>query len=209
MLIDCTNRDIDLVFVIDDSGSINEQRFQRIREFAEQISASLDIGLMRSLVGVILFSRTAILHFPVTQHTIRDTLLPAINPGLPYRGRSTNTHLALQLMVAAGLPNGDLELRPGFANIAIIITDGMSTNPQATLTAANALHQSNIYDEVYAIGVGNANVNELNAIASDPSFVLFNSTFDNDTLAALQQNITQMLCNKTHGRLLKVAVNHL
>lgn len=199
LLLDCSARDIDLVFVIDDSGSIGEDRFQLVREFVEQLSAMLDIGLLRSLVGVILFSRTAIVHFPVTDHTTAATLLPAINPGLPYRGLTTRTDRALRLLVSAA-NDGNLDLRPGFTNVAIVLTDGRSTNTTATMIAANELHASNIYDQVYAIGVGNANLAELNAIASDPSFVFFNSSFDNDTLTALQQNITQVLCS-THGML--------
>ena len=198
LLLDCSARDIDLVFVIDDSGSIREERFQLVREFVEQLSAMLDIGLQRSLVGVILFSRTAFVHFSVTTHTTAATLLPAINPGLPYRGCTTRTDLALELLVSAGGDGGELELRPGFPNVAIVITDGRSTIPTDTAIAANALHASNIYDQVYAIGVGNASLTELNTIASDPSLVFFNSSFDNDTLTALQRNITQELCN-THG----------
>jgi len=86
------------VFVLDVSGSIGATRFQMIREFTEQISRLLDIGTQRSLVGVILFSSTASIHFPVTQHTDASTLLPALNPGLPYSGGGTDTNEALDLL---------------------------------------------------------------------------------------------------------------
>ena len=48
---------IDLVFVLDTSGSIGATRFQMIREFAEEISILLDIGIQRSLV-VSFYSKT-------------------------------------------------------------------------------------------------------------------------------------------------------
>ena len=195
MNIACTIGGIDLVFVLDTSGSITEARFQMIREFTEQLSMLLDIGIRRSLVGVILFSSNANVQFPVTQHTTASTLLPALNPGLPYSGGGTNTQAALNLLRTAGQTGGMLDLRPGYVPIAIVVTDGVSNNRNATLAAASALHASNIYAQVYAVGVSGADATELNAIASDPSLVFFTSNFDNAAIAALQQNLTQQLCN--------------
>ena len=73
------------------------------------------------------------------------------------------------------------------------MTDGRSNDQQATITAANALHTSNIYDQIYAIGVSGADVTELNVVASDPSLVFFTSNFDSTGIAALEQNFTQQL----------------
>ena len=182
------------MFVLDVSGSIGATRFQMIREFTEQISRLLDIGTQRSLVGVILFGSTASIHFPVTQHTDASTLLPALNPGLPYSGGGTDTNEALDLLRTAGQNGGALQLRPGFAHIAMVLTDGQSNNRGLTLTAASNLHASGIYDQVYAVGVSGAVADELNAIASDPSFVFFTSNFDNTAITALQQSVTQELC---------------
>ena len=182
------------MYVLDTSNSITEARFQMIREFTEQISMLLDIGIRRSLVGVILFSSNANVQFPVTQHTTASTLLPALNPGLPYNGGGTNTQAALNLLTTAGQTGGTLDLRPGYVPIAIVVTDGVS-NTRDTLAAASALHASNIYAQVYAVGVSGADATELNAIASDPSLVFFTSNFDNAAIEALQQNLTQQLCN--------------
>ena len=191
----CTIGGIDLVFVLDVSGSIRATRFQMIREFTEQISMLLDIGMQRSLVGVILFSDDADIHFPVTQHTDASTLLPALNPGLPYNGGGTDTDVALNLLRTAGQNGGELQLRPGYIHIAMVVTDGRSDDERATLRAARALHASNIYDKVYAVGISGADVTELNAIASDPSLVFFTTNFDNAAITALQLNVTRELCS--------------
>ena len=106
-----------------------------------------------------------------------------------------NTQAALNLLRTAGQTGGMLDLRPGYVPIAIVVTDGVSNNRNATLAAASALHASNIYAQVYAVGVSGADATELNAIASDPSLVFFTSNFDNAAIAALQQNLTQQLCN--------------
>ena len=169
--------------MIDESSSIADitfDGFDLIRDFVANITSTLDIGLQGSLVGVILFSTNANVEFGVTQHTNETSLISAIH-NLPYRGGGTNTAAALDLLRTAGQPGGALNLRSGYTHIAALVTDGVSSDQQATLTAASALHSSNIYDQVYAIGVSEAvNVGEaeLSAIASDPSLVFSTSNFD-------------------------------
>ena len=155
----------------------------------------LDIGIKRSLAGVILFSTTASVHFPVTQYTTASTLLPAINPGLPYNGGGTNTAAALNLLRTAGQTGGALQLRSGHPNIVIVVTDGQSNDKQATLAAASILHASNTYEQIYAVGVSGADITELTAIASDPSLVFFTSNFDATAITAVQTNVTKELCS--------------
>jgi len=190
------------VFALDESASVGSSGFQLFREFAEQISSSLDIGLQRSLVGVILFSSDANIHFPVTQHTDATTLLPALNPGLPYGGGgNTNTIYgdlsdALYLLQTAGQPGGALGLRSGFQHVAIVVIDGESSHKLATISGASALYASGIYDQIYAVGVDGANMDELSAIASDPSLVFFTNTFNSGSIATLEQSVTQQLCSK-------------
>ena len=75
----------------------------------------------------------------------------------------------------------------------MLITIIESNDEQATLTAASNLHSSNIYDQVYAIGVSGADATEPNAIASDPSLVFFISQPNTNGIAAVVQNITQQL----------------
>ena len=179
------------MFVLDESGSIGADRFQLIREFVANVSRVLEIGLQRSLVGVILFSDNAIIHFDVTQHTDNTSLLSAIN-NLPYRAGLTNTAAALNLLRTAGQPNGALNLRDGFTHVAILITDGQS-NLGDTTAAASALHAANIYTEVYAVGVNQADMDELNLIASERSLVFFDSNFDSAAILSLEQSVTQQL----------------
>ena len=181
--------------MVDVSSSISESRFQLIREFTEELSMLLNINTQRSLVGVILFSDNAIVHFPITQYINASTLLPALNPGLPYSGGGTNTAAALDLLRTAGQTGGALELRPGYVPIAIVVTDGQSSDEQATLNAASALHASNIYEQVYAVGVSGADATELYAIASDASLVFFTSNFNSAELTQLQNNVTKELCS--------------
>ena len=190
----CENSGIDLVFVLDGSGSITATRFQLIREFAESVSNTLTIGPQDSLVGVIVFSGSASIEFNLQQHTSKATLLPAINPGIPYPTGGTNTAAALQLLLSSA-QDGTMGVRNGRTQIAIVVTDGRSNSQRATIAAADALHAAGIY-QVYAAGLGGANIDELNAIASDPSLVFFTDEFDMDTVMELTENFTQTICKE-------------
>ena len=80
LFLDCVDGGIDLVFAASDgSGSITSSGFDLIKELVVNISSTLDIGLERSLVGVILFGDTASIEFGVSQHTDEASLLSAIN----------------------------------------------------------------------------------------------------------------------------------
>lgn len=51
----------------------------------------------------------------------------------------------------------------------IVITDGRSTNKNATVTAANQIHQ--VVDDVIAIEIGNTDETEVLIIATDKQHV--------------------------------------
>jgi len=184
----------DIVFVIDTSSSIGSFQFQRIRTFVARVTTDLKLNSPESRVGIILFDRFTRLQFNLQRHTSLSTLLPAINPGLPYFGDfSTNTANALQFLLSSA-QNGVLGIRNETSNIAIVITDGRSDNTNLTQSAAAALHVANIFD-IYAIGFGSADINELHTIASDPSFVYFTNFFSDFITQQLETNLTDQLCS--------------
>ena len=143
-----------------------------------------------------MFDNFARVHFTLVTYTILTTLSSAINPALQYfriRGSGTDTAGALWLLLSTA-QNGFLGIRNETSNIAIVITDGQSNNQFSTWSAADALHAANIFD-VYAIGYGNADANELNTIASDPHFVYFTNFFNQFDIQQLQMSITDQLCS--------------
>ena len=195
MCLDCDvgqTEEMDLIFVLDDSGNIGPLQFEYLRQFVMQTSLELDIGPQNSLVGAILYDSSPSLEFGVTQNTNETSLLSAIT-NLPYSGGGSNTSAALDLLRTAGQPGGALNLRDGYTHNAIVVTDGGSTSQSDTMNAANALHAAKVCDKVYAIGVNMNNTAELEAIASDPSLVFSTTNFDSNIVTALQQNVTQML----------------
>jgi len=89
---------------------------------------------------------------------------------LPFseRGGETNTVAALKLLHSSVFTAGRGD-RQGVPNIGVVVTDGHSTvQADRTRTEAETARQRGI--ELYAVGVGDdANLVELNVIASPPS----------------------------------------
>ena len=191
--------------MIDTSSSIGYSRFQLVRELTENITASITVNSPETLFGLITFDSYARLEFNITRHTDLSTLLSAINPGLPYyRGYSTNIADALDLLLSGSVENGFLQLRKETSKVAIVITDNYyyyydyydyySGSSSSLQSAANSLHAANIYD-VYSVGIGNNNYDELQLIASDPSFV-FSTYYLNDfTAQQLMEDVVEHLCS--------------
>ena len=165
-----------------------------VRELIENITISIKVNNPETLFGLITFDHYSRYQFDISTHTNLSTLLPAINPGIPYHGGdSTNTASALSLLLSGSAPGSFLRLRNETSNVAIVITDGHSISYSSLYSAANALHAANIFD-VYAVGIGNNNYSELQLIASDPSFV-FSTYLNNFTAPRLVDYVVDHLCS--------------
>ena len=205
--------------MLDNSVSIqSDTNFGLIRNLVVQVVKQLNIGPDNSLVSILIFARQAWIYFPITQYTNANDLIDAINQisyyDIPVLNRTgTNIPAALDLLREGGQV-GRIGLR-GNANFthAIFITDGRANNLDLeeeqtgekltgearrnqrikdeanTIAAAKRLHESGVYDEVFAVGIEGShkvNENELGAIASDPAFVFKIEDFSQ---AAFQQVI--------------------
>ena len=157
--------------------------------------SQLEIGPDNTQVGLINFGSSAQIEFHLNTHQDSSSLLQAI-ANILYTGGGTNTAAALTTLLSEfSTVNGARPLQEGIPRVAIVVTDGQSNSPIATVTAANNVHASNII--VYAVGVGrNIPIAELNAIASDPDsqFVRLLSTFNVNELRDLQESLDSEAC---------------
>ena len=181
-----------MVFVVDTSGSIGSSNFRLIRKFIADITTELIHNSPRSSVGVILFSSSAHIEFNLQTYTSLSSLLSAIN-NLHYSTGGTDTAEALTLLLSSA-QDGRLGLRSDSSKVAIVITDGKSDSQSATLLAAATLHASNIFDDVYAVGIDGADLTELQGIASSPDFVSFTNSFDSSGLLQEEDILISQLC---------------
>ena len=91
----CTSY-IDLIFIVDVSGSIQSERVQRVREFLVSIVGDLDIGRDSTRVGVAYFSDDAFTAFTLDQYFNRQDVQEAIRY-IPYLGGKTNIAAGLRI----------------------------------------------------------------------------------------------------------------
>ena len=186
---------IDLIFVLDSSGSIGRSNFQLIRDFVSNVIIHSDIGPDKTRVGVVLFSASASVQFQLNTHLTKPSLLDAV-AHIPFTGKRTNTAAGINLSVQ--LFNTTFGARPrssGTPRIVIVLTDGRSNVPQETIAAAERSHAANIIS--YVVGLGKIiNVTELNAIASDPKnqYVHLLETFNNSKFRELQETLNNQAC---------------
>ena len=190
---ECTVSGLDLYFVLDESGSVGYSNYQLMKTFAYNIANSFTIGPNDVQIGLMSYSSSARFRFYLNTYSTKSAVLSAIN-NIPYTSGGTNTASALNLLRTSGF-TASAGARPssqGIPRVAIVVTDGYSNSFSQTVSAATALHNAGVIG--FAIGISGANTNELNAIASQPSYVAFISSFNSNLLANLQQTISNEAC---------------
>ena len=163
----------DLVFVLDESGSIGREDFQRVKTFVYNFTQNLLMGMSVNRVGVITFSSIEVEHIALNSSITKEAVLQMIR-NLSYTGGGTNTALGLETMRRQDWRNDVSVLR-----LAVVVTDGISNSRSATLMAAERVHNHTSPILVYAIGVGeNTDEDELKAIASGEQFLTHLDSFN-------------------------------
>ena len=154
-------------------GSSN---FQRVRQFVLDFVQGLEIGPNDTQVGVIVFSSYPTVVFNLNTYSSKDSVLNAVR-NIAYTGGGTNTYAALNRLLSQGFTTRwGARLSDGsVSRLAVVMTDGRSNSYSLTLLAARRVHSFVPSIIVYAIGVTSSiNRLELNAIASQPSYVNMN-----------------------------------
>jgi len=190
----CNLAAIDLVFLLDASGSIGSTDFRNILNLVAEIVSRLEIGPDEGQVAVICFGDTASLIFGLTAHDNQADLRTAIN-NIRYTGGQTNTAIALNLLASDGFSGARPEVQ-GIPRVAIVVTDGHSTDEAATNAAAASVHAAQPTITVFAAGIRNFDRTELNVIASSPSsrFVITIPNFSSEEMERLRQALLQETC---------------
>uniref|UniRef100_A0AAQ6IRR1 Collagen type VI alpha 6 chain n=1 Tax=Anabas testudineus TaxID=64144 RepID=A0AAQ6IRR1_ANATE len=186
---DCKGANVaDIVFIVDESGSIGNENFQSMRSFLRSIVSGLNVSESRVRIGIVTYNTDATAQTYLNSLKTKADVLQFINI-LPYRGGGTNTGAALnftreQIFTEEG------GSRKGVQKVAVVITDGQS---QDSVTEAAALfHQTGV--SVYAVGIKDANETELIQIASyPPSSHVFN-LMNFAELKPLKQKLQKTLC---------------
>ncbi|MBN3325894.1 CO6A6 protein, partial [Atractosteus spatula] len=180
----------DIVFLVDGSWSIGTENFQQIRDFLYALIDSFDVGADKVQIGLIQYSNSPRTEFTLNQYQKKQDILTYIQ-SLLYKGGGTRTGLGLSYMLdnhfteAAGSRAGE-----GVPQVAIVITDGQSQD--TVKQEAEKVKNSGI--TLYAIGIKEAVLEELNEIASDPDDKFVYNVDDFAALQGISKNFVQVLC---------------
>uniref|UniRef100_A0A8C5SF87 Collagen type XII alpha 1 chain n=1 Tax=Laticauda laticaudata TaxID=8630 RepID=A0A8C5SF87_LATLA len=188
-----TRTEADIVLLVDGSWSIGRTHFKTIRSFIGSIVQVFDIGPDRVQVALAQYSGDPRTEWDLNAHPTKQRLLDAVT-NLPYKGGNTLTGMALSFILRNNF-KAEAGLRPGTKKIAVLITDGKSQDD--INIPSDRLKEQGV--EIFAIGIKNADVNELKQIASDPDDTHAFNVEDFNLLVNIVDSVTNNLCNSVKG----------
>lgn len=180
----------DIVFLIDGSSSIGIENFQEIRQFLRIVIEGLDIGADRVQVGLAQYSDEPHQEFLLKDHSDKKSLLAAVE-NFPYRTGATATGKAITFLQERFFTKeAGSRATERVPQIAVVITDGDSADD--VVAPAQLLRKHGVI--VFGIGVGQANMVELQAIANRPHQRFLFSIDNYRALQRLSEGLLQTVC---------------
>ena len=172
------NQKSDLLFLIDTSGSLSSSDFSEEKKFITNLLNVISVGMEATRVEVIPFGTSASIFIDqvsspeITKN--KCTFNEKFNPmAQSINGYMTNMKDAFQLAYDvclgpySGQKRGPLNK---FKTTVLLLTDGRWNTPwrnPSPVSVAELLHNASV--EVFAIGVGNINYDQLKQLVEDPT----------------------------------------
>uniref|UniRef100_A0A672FSD7 Collagen alpha-1(XII) chain n=1 Tax=Salarias fasciatus TaxID=181472 RepID=A0A672FSD7_SALFA len=184
-----TTAKADIVLLVDGSWSIGRINFKTIRNFIGRMVSVFNIGPDKVQIGLAQYSGDPKTEWHLNAHPTKESLLDAV-ANLPYKGGNTMTGMALNYILQNNFRE-NVGMRPDSRKIGVLITDGKSQDE----VIFNSQNLRNNDIELYAIGVKNADENELRSIATDPDEIHMYNVNDFQFLLDIVDDLTVNLCN--------------
>lgn len=169
---------LDLVIVMDSSGSIGYNNFKVQKTFVKNLLKGLNLGRDLTHVALINFNTRVHLLIDFLNFTDYETTAQIID-NIFYDGGYTYTADALRTANLQVLQE-DRGMRPvesGTPKVVLVITDGMSSNRTATLIEAGRIKDRGF--DIVTVGIGKEiDMDELVDMASSPNDQYFIEEFD-------------------------------
>ncbi|XP_004574281.3 collagen alpha-1(XIV) chain isoform X4 [Maylandia zebra] len=180
----------DIVILVDGSWSIGRINFRLVRTFLENLVKAFSVEIDKTRIGLAQYSGDPRIEWHLNAHTTKESVIDAVK-NLPYKGGNTLTGLALTFVLENSF-KPESGSRPGVPKIGILITDGKSQDD--VIPPAQSLKDAGI--ELFAIGVKNADENELKAIASPPEETHVYNVADFSVMSDIVEGLTKTVCDR-------------
>lgn len=186
----CKDQPGDLLFLIDSSGSIDPQDYQKMKDFMKSVISKSVVGEPDIHIGIMQYSTEQRLEFPLNRYYTRDEMSKAID-GIQQIGGGTHTGEAIS--VVSRYFDADSGGRPHLRQRLVVITDGESQDE--VKDPALSVRDKGVV--VYAIGVVNANTTQLLEISGSQERMYAERDFD--ALKDLESKVALELCEPERG----------
>lgn len=164
----------DLVFLIDGSQNVGAANFPFVRDMVVRIIEGLDVGRDAVRVALVLYHADPEIKFYLNSHDSRSSVLEAVR-GLAFPdGDQSNLGAALEEVEESLLSeSAGGRAEEGVPQMVVVISAGPSNDD--TVAGDRALKRAGVV--TFVVAVGGAPTAELQAVATDPTFVLSNADF--------------------------------
>uniref|UniRef100_A0A9J7WZJ0 VWFA domain-containing protein n=1 Tax=Cyprinus carpio carpio TaxID=630221 RepID=A0A9J7WZJ0_CYPCA len=180
----------DIVFLVDGSWSISHLNFKTVKQFLGMFIRAFVVGPNQIRIGLVLYGKDSWVEWHLKTHSTKEDVINAVR-NLPYKGGNTLKGLALTYILENSFKE-ESGSRPDVPKIGILITDGKSQDD--VLSPAQRLRDAGI--ELFAIGVKNADENELRAIASPPKETHVYNAADFNVMSSIVEGLTRSVCER-------------
>ncbi|KAK2503373.1 hypothetical protein MC885_021373 [Smutsia gigantea] len=180
----------DIVILVDGSWSIGRFNFRLVRLFLENLVTAFGVGTEKTRIGLAQYSGDPRIEWHLNAFNTKDEVIEAVR-NLPYKGGNTLTGLALNYIFENSF-KPEAGARTGVSKIGILITDGKSQDD--IIPPSRRLRESGV--ELFAIGVKNADENELQEIASEPDSTHVYNVAEFDLMHTVVESLTRTVCSR-------------
>uniref|UniRef100_A0A7N8X8M8 Collagen, type XIV, alpha 1a n=1 Tax=Mastacembelus armatus TaxID=205130 RepID=A0A7N8X8M8_9TELE len=180
----------DIVILVDGSWSIGRINFRLVRMFLENLVNAFDVGINKTRIGLAQYSGDPRIEWHLNAFSTKEVVIDAVK-NLPYKGGNTLTGLALTYILENCF-KPESGSRAGVPKIGILITDGKSQDD--VIPPAESLRNAGV--ELFAIGVKNADENELRSIASEPENTHVYNVADFNIMSSIVEGLTKTVCEQ-------------
>ncbi|XP_066100764.1 collagen alpha-6(VI) chain [Saccopteryx bilineata] len=180
---------LDIVFVIDSSGSIDENEYNIMKDFMTDLVKKADVGKNKVRFGALKYAAYPEVLFYLNDHDTKSGVISAIQNDRSIGG-STYTAEALRFSNHMFTEAQGSRLQQGVPQVLIVITDGESHDADKLNATAKALRDKGIL--VLAVGIAGANAAELLGMAGSSDKYFFVETFGN--LTGIFSDVSASVC---------------
>ncbi|XP_060103695.1 collagen alpha-6(VI) chain-like [Heteronotia binoei] len=181
---------LDVVFVIDSSGSIGDTNYRLMQDFMIGLVNKSDVGSDRVQFGALKYSDSPVKLFYLNAYNTKSAIISAIQSDTLLSG---NTYTAQALTYSESFfaeEHGSRHHRK-VPQVLIVITDGESHDADKLDEVSKRLRARDI--QIYAIGIKEAKTNELQTMAGPNKKYYFVDQFEG--LGNITTELSDELCN--------------